>query len=98
MFGGIILWQELWGIRGPTGDLLPVLRSGVVFVANLRVLGVLGGGRTPSMDSSPISKEFCRYGRVRFKKGTRDSCGAEFKSHCNLVVNVSGSTTPSIKL
>ena len=75
-----------------------VYGPGVVFVANLRVLGVLGGGRTPSMDSSPISKEFCRYGRVRFKKGTRDSCGAEFKSHCNLVVNVSGSTTPSIKL
>ena len=71
---------------------------GVVFVADLRILGVLGGGRTPSMDSSPDSKEFCRYGRLRFKKGTRHGCGGEFNSHCNLAINVSGSSSPSIKL
>ena len=70
---------------------------GVVFVANLRVLGVLGGGRTPSMDISPKSKEFCRYGRLRFKKSARDGCVGEFNLHCNLAVNVSGSSSPSIK-
>ena len=63
----------------------------------IAIVRVLGGGRTPSMDSSPVSKEFCRNGRLRFKKGTRHGCGDEFNSRCNLVVNVSGSTTPSIK-
>ena len=75
-----------------------VYGPGVVFVANLRVLGVLGGGRTPSMDSSPKSKEFCRYGRLSFKKGTRRGCGVEFNTQHILVVNASGSSTPSIKL
>ena len=67
-------------------------------MANLRVLGVLGGGRTPSMESSPNSKEFCRYGRELLKKSTRDGCVGEFNLHCNLAVNVSGSSSPSIKL
>ena len=75
-----------------------VYGPGVVFVANLRVLGVLGGGRIPSIDSSPNSKEFCRYGRLFFKKGTRRGCGAESTTQHILDVNVSGSFTPSIKL
>ena len=75
-----------------------VYGPGVVLVADLRVLVYLGGGRIPSMDISPDSKEFCRYGRVRFKKGRRDGCVGEFNSHSNLAVNVSGSLTPSIKL
>ena len=74
-----------------------VYGPGVVLVADLRVLVYLGGGRIPSMDISPDSKEFCRYGRLRFKKGTRHGCGFRFNSCWNLVVNVSGSSTPLIK-
>ena len=57
----------------------------------------IAGGRTPSMVSSWIANDCWRYGRLRFKNGTRQGWGDELSSLCSLVVKSSGSTRPSIK-